>query len=286
MRQIAFALILTSTAALAQQQPSPQTAPTIPFDSVPDFLKLPPDVYLGEAAGVAVNSKGHVFVFSRGNNERSGLWRRRRRNCSNSTPTAISCARSAAISTPGRSPIPCASTRTTISGPSTRARTWSIKFNPEGRVVMVFGRKQEASDEAAEPLEASEPAAAAGRRHVPPGDRRGLGPEPATSTSATATSIRASPRSIKDGNWIKSWGELGTGPGQFNTPHSIASRRRRTTSMSATAATAASRCSTATAISCEIIQIDVPFDHARRAAGDRAETRRARRQSGELRRRR
>ena len=26
----------------------------------------------------------------------------------------------------------------------------------------------------------------------------------------------------KDGNWIKSWGEPGTGPGQFNTPHGIA----------------------------------------------------------------
>jgi len=26
----------------------------------------------------------------------------------------------------------------------------------------------------------------------------------------------------KDGNWIKSWGDRGDGPGQFNTPHSIA----------------------------------------------------------------
>ena len=26
----------------------------------------------------------------------------------------------------------------------------------------------------------------------------------------------------KDGNWIKSWGEPGDGPGQFNIPHSIA----------------------------------------------------------------
>src|SRR5579864_8219372 len=42
-------------------------APEIPYRSVPDFLKLPPDLYLGEVAGVAVNSKGHVFVFSRGN---------------------------------------------------------------------------------------------------------------------------------------------------------------------------------------------------------------------------
>src|SRR5207247_9505741 len=35
--------------------------------SVPDFPKLPPEIYLGEATGVAVNSKGHVFVFSRRN---------------------------------------------------------------------------------------------------------------------------------------------------------------------------------------------------------------------------
>jgi DNA-binding beta-propeller fold protein YncE len=26
----------------------------------------------------------------------------------------------------------------------------------------------------------------------------------------------------KDGNWVKSWGEPGDGPGQFNVPHSIA----------------------------------------------------------------
>jgi hypothetical protein len=43
------------------------SAPEISFDSVPNFLKLPPDMYLGEVSGVAVNSKGHVFVFQRGN---------------------------------------------------------------------------------------------------------------------------------------------------------------------------------------------------------------------------
>ena len=55
------ALALVSAPALAQQ-----SIPLIPYDSVPNPLKLPPDMYLGEAAGVAVNSKGHVFVFSRG----------------------------------------------------------------------------------------------------------------------------------------------------------------------------------------------------------------------------
>ena len=26
----------------------------------------------------------------------------------------------------------------------------------------------------------------------------------------------------KNGDWVKSWGERGSGPGQFNTPHTIA----------------------------------------------------------------
>jgi len=32
---------------------------------VPNFLKLPPGEYMGEAVAVATNSKGHVFVFHR-----------------------------------------------------------------------------------------------------------------------------------------------------------------------------------------------------------------------------
>src|SRR4030081_3763866 len=44
-----------------------QTVPEIPYDSVPDFLKLPPGMNFGEVAGVAVNSKGHIFVFTRSN---------------------------------------------------------------------------------------------------------------------------------------------------------------------------------------------------------------------------
>jgi len=43
------------------------SVPTIPFESVANPLALPPDIHFGEIAGVATNSKGHVFVFSRGN---------------------------------------------------------------------------------------------------------------------------------------------------------------------------------------------------------------------------
>src|SRR5207244_4968130 len=39
--------------------------PEIQFDSTPNFLKLPDGLYLGEAVGVATNSKGHVFVYTR-----------------------------------------------------------------------------------------------------------------------------------------------------------------------------------------------------------------------------
>ena len=39
--------------------------PEIPFDSAPNFLKLPPNLYLGEGIGVATNSKGHIFVYTR-----------------------------------------------------------------------------------------------------------------------------------------------------------------------------------------------------------------------------
>jgi hypothetical protein len=44
-----------------------ETAPEIAFDSTPDFFKLPDGIYFGDVAGIAVNSKKHVFVLSRGN---------------------------------------------------------------------------------------------------------------------------------------------------------------------------------------------------------------------------
>ena len=40
--------------------------PEIPFDSVPNVLKLPPDMYLGEVSGIALNSKKHIFIYNRG----------------------------------------------------------------------------------------------------------------------------------------------------------------------------------------------------------------------------
>ena len=61
-----FSVALAVSSAIAAR--AQQAVPEIPFESVADPLKLPKDVYLGEAAGVALNSKGHIFVYSRGGN--------------------------------------------------------------------------------------------------------------------------------------------------------------------------------------------------------------------------
>ncbi len=64
MKRWLFSFVVIVAGVAAQAQPA---VPQIAFDSIPDPVKLPKDMYLGEASGVAVNSKGHVFVFSRGN---------------------------------------------------------------------------------------------------------------------------------------------------------------------------------------------------------------------------
>jgi sugar lactone lactonase YvrE len=61
----AVALVLCAGPALAQQKATAQNVPEIPYDSVPNFLKLPVGEYLGESVGVATNSKGHTFVYHR-----------------------------------------------------------------------------------------------------------------------------------------------------------------------------------------------------------------------------
>ena len=96
-----------------------------------------------------------------------------------------------------------------------------VKFNPEGRVVMVFGRKQEASDEETGPLKHPKPP-------LPPEIGRFRQVTDVTFDGAGNTYISDGyinsrvAKANKDGKWLMSWGEPGNKPGQFNTPHSIA----------------------------------------------------------------
>jgi hypothetical protein len=87
-----------------------------------------------------------------------------------------------------------------------------IKFNPEGRVVMVFGRKLEASDEGTEPLKHPKPP-------LPPVNGMfrqvtDMAWDAAGNTYISDGYINSRIAKVdKDGNWLKSWGEPGSEPG-------------------------------------------------------------------------
>jgi hypothetical protein len=68
LRAVLSASLVTSTLAASAQEPMPAPL-NLSFDSVPDLLKLPDNLYLGEVAGVATNSKGHILVFTRTGSE-------------------------------------------------------------------------------------------------------------------------------------------------------------------------------------------------------------------------
>lgn len=217
MRSTAFVLFLF-VATLSHAQRS--TVPEIPYESVPDFLKLPTDVYLGEVAGVAVNSKGHVFVFSRGNTTGPAYGASAAQLLEFSPEGkflreighnlyAWSYAHSVKIDKEDNIWV------------ADKGSDVVIKFNPDGRVAMVFGRKQEASDEGTGPLKHPKPP-------LPPVDGMfrqvtDMTWDAAGNTYITDGYVNSRVAKVdKNGNWLKSWGEPGDQPGQFNTPHSIA----------------------------------------------------------------
>src|SRR5439155_23314260 len=103
-----------------------------------------------------------------------------------------------------------------------------IKFNPERRVTMVFGRKKEASDDGAEPWK---------RLNPPRPPVEGQFRQPTDVTWDIQGIIFISDGYInsrvakfdKNGDWVKSFGELGKGPSQFDTPHTMAGRAKANT---------------------------------------------------------
>ena len=65
---LAAAIVCAGGPLFAQTKAKAQNVPEIPTEIRP-FLKMPAGMYMGEAIGVATNSKGHIFVFTRTGNE-------------------------------------------------------------------------------------------------------------------------------------------------------------------------------------------------------------------------
>jgi len=212
-----FALVaLLAAGSLSAQNPPPRarayaTAPDVPYDSVPNFLKLPAGLYMGEGIGVARNSKGNVFVYTR-SGESSRLFE--------FDPNG------AFVREIGRGVYGMQMAHAVRVDP--QDNIWVVdegsdtvmKFNPQGRIVMVLGRRYES---------------VAGLLPTP---GRGAPPPVAGPyTFGRATDIAwdaagnifvsdgyTNSRVVKynkNGRFIRSVGVRGAEPTQLNTPHSI-----------------------------------------------------------------
>lgn len=202
--------------ALAQTQ-----APQIAFESVPNYPKLPDGMNFGEVSGVAVNSKAHVFVFTRSNSAGGPAY----------APTAAQLLEfdqnGAFVREIGKGLYAWSFAHTVRIDKDDNI--WAIdkgsdmvvKFNPAGRVLWVLGRRKESAEEDTGPWEHVEPPLA----HVD-----GLFRQPTDVAWDSQGNTYVSDGYInsrvakydKDGNWVKSWGSKGNGQGQFNLPHTIA----------------------------------------------------------------
>ncbi len=213
---VTLCLALLVGPALAQQG-----VPQIAFDSVANYPKLPDGMNFGEVPGVAVNSKGHVFVFTRSNSANGPAY----------APTAAQLLEfdqnGTFVREIGKGLYAWAFAHSVRI--DREDNIWAIdkgsdmivKFNPAGRVVWVFGRRKESADDEAKPWEHVEPPLA-------PID--GLFRQPTDvawdsqgNTYISDGYINSRVAKIdKNGDWVKSWGTRGNGQGQFNLPHAIA----------------------------------------------------------------
>lgn len=210
----AVALALGTAPAGAQTQ----DAPEIPFVSVPNFLKYPPTMNLGEALGVAENSKGHIILLNHPGTSTSGpLY-------GNATTNLLEFDDQGNFLREigqgvyglgyGHAVRFDDDDNLWVVDKGTNAVT---KFDPAGYVTLNLGRRPEGFDhyEHVDPREA---------RHV---DGYFQGPTDvgwdADGNIYVSDGYMNSRVAKMDewGDWIKSWGSYGTGDDELRLPHSL-----------------------------------------------------------------
>src|SRR5438105_12515008 len=134
------ALVLAAPVlVIAQSKAKAQNVPEIPYDSVPNFLKFPPNIYLGEGIGVATNSKGHVFVYTRSGDTRLFEFDQTGTFVREIGQGLYGFVFAHAVRVDRDDNIWAVD----------EGSNMVIKFNPQGRVTMVIGRRPEAVEELA-----------------------------------------------------------------------------------------------------------------------------------------
>ena len=207
-------VVLVSLAAAqlaAQSKAKAENVPVIPHTSVPNFFKLPPDLYFGEGIGIATNSKGNVFVYHRSGDTRlfefdpNGNfvkeWGVGNYGSEFAHQVRVDAQDNVWVVDEGTNML--------------------IKFNPQGRVAMVLGRRPEA-------------VAGATQTNAPPVlDKKYQFGRPTDVAWDAQGNIFVSDGYVnsrvvkydKNGRFVGQFagGPAGPGDNQLSTPHSIAS---------------------------------------------------------------
>jgi hypothetical protein len=208
----------------------------IPFDGNISFLKMPANLYLGEAAGVATDSKGNLFVYTRtGEDGAMGGSRFFTHGGSRLLEFDRTGKYVREIGTGIYGFLFAQSVRIDAQDniwAVDRGSDTVIKFDPAGRFLQVLGRKPESIN----------PAPATGGGGGRGGGGRGRGGVPGQGVqgdnfnrptdlawdaqgnmfiSDAYTNARVV-KLDKTGRFIKSWGSKGSEQGQFEMPNSVA----------------------------------------------------------------
>jgi len=180
--------------------------PEIKFD-YSDPLQLPDGMNLGEAAGVAVNSKGHIFVFERSKGAQLWEFDQNGKFLRQIGKDLYGFSFAHVVRIDKDDNIWCVD----------EGANMVIKFNPQGRVLMLLGRKPEAVEA---PRASAEMPPARPNTFNRPTDVTWDTDGNAYIADGYNNSRVA--KVSKDGDWIKAWGKRGTDPGDLHTVHSIA----------------------------------------------------------------
>ena len=227
--------------------------PEIPYDSVPNLLKLPDDIYIGEAVGVATNSKGNMFVYTRTGGPSLTLGTERAFVRGNGAARLFEFDPTGKyIREIGQGLYGFVFAHNVRVDPQDNiwvvdeGSNMVIKFDPQGRVLMTMGRKPEALTVPGGPARDGG-AGRAGGEGGEGGGGRAAGP--AAPAPPVGAGVRGDnfnrPTDVawdaagnifvadgygnsrvakfdKNGKFITTWGSRGTAQSQFNTVHSIA----------------------------------------------------------------
>ncbi|MBL0172149.1 MAG: 6-bladed beta-propeller [Gemmatimonadaceae bacterium] len=192
--------------------------PEIRFDANVEPLKLPPTVHFGEVVGIALNSKRHVFVFTR-----TGV---------RSTVHGASASQLFEFDATGSYLREIGKDLYGFSFAHTVRidkddNIWAtdegtnmiVKFNPAGRVTMVLGRRPEAVEQEVALPPGTEPRAGWGTFNRPADVAWDLAGNIFIADGYGNSRVV---KVDKNGRWMKTWGSRGSAPGQFNILHTIA----------------------------------------------------------------